>query len=171
LQTRSEFSEFLAFPELIPAKKRSMQQPLLDYTQSRILTSREYISRMEQVLAQKEATAAAAKRKKDEKEANKEQRKIEKEHLQKQKEDRAEVRAAKKCLKDLEREEKLVAAGARARRGRGAAATVEHVASEGVVGGWGLSTEVPPPGGSDVGLAVARRLVETPDLRTDCATT
>jgi hypothetical protein len=171
LQTRSEFSEFLAFPELIPAKKRSMQQPLLDYTQSRILTSREYISGMEQVLAQKEATIAATKRKKEEKEANKEQRKIEKEELQKQKQDRVEARVARKRVKDLERHEKVAAAGARGRQRRGAIATAAQVASEEAVGGRGLNVEVPPLGAGDVGVSAARRSEESPDLRTGCATT
>ena len=67
-----DISDFLALPQLIPAKKKKRQQPLLDYTYSQILTSREYIIRMEQVLIQKQATAVAVKRKKEEKEANKE---------------------------------------------------------------------------------------------------
>ena len=64
------------------------------------------------------------KKKKEEKEANKEQRKIEKEHLQKQKEDRAQAQAAVKIVKDLERQEKLVAAEAASRWRRGDAATM-----------------------------------------------
>lgn len=56
LDSRQEgnISEFLRLPELIPAKKRRKQQPLLDYTQSRILTSRDYIRGLEEVLAKKE---------------------------------------------------------------------------------------------------------------------
>ena len=76
-----DISEFLALPELIPAKKRKRQQPLLDFIHSRILTSRVYITGMEQLLAKKEAIAAAAKKKKEKKDANKEQRQIDKEQL------------------------------------------------------------------------------------------
>ena len=80
LDSRQEenISEFLRLPELIPAKKRRKQQPLLDYTQSRILTSRDYIRGLEEVLAKKEAVAAVAKKRKEDKKETKEQRKLEK---------------------------------------------------------------------------------------------
>jgi hypothetical protein len=66
LQTENEqdINHFLALPEIIPAKKRKRQQPLLDFTQSRILTSIDYITAMKQVLQKREATAAAARTKK-----------------------------------------------------------------------------------------------------------
>jgi len=95
-------SNFLALPEVIPAKKRTRQQPLLDYTSSRILTSRDYIAGLEELLARKEATAAAAKKKKEDKEATKEQRKAAKEQQQKLKEERAQERARKKQEKENE---------------------------------------------------------------------
>jgi hypothetical protein len=169
LQTGSEgdISDFLALPELIPAKKRKRQQPLLDYTHSRILTSREYITGMEQVLAQKEATAATAKRKKEEKEANKEQRKIEKEHLQKQKEDRAQARAAVKIAKDLERQEKLAAAEATGRRRRGGAATAHPAPAGAAAGGRGLNAGVPAAsaGRGDLHVTAGPAAHASPDLQ------
>ena len=58
-------SNFLSLPEIIPAKKRSKQQPLLDYTSSKILTSRDYITRLEELAARKEATTTSAKKKKE----------------------------------------------------------------------------------------------------------
>jgi hypothetical protein len=83
LQTENEedISHFLALPEIILAKKRKRQQPLLDFTQSRILTSQDYITAMEQILEQREATAAVARRKKTEKEATREHRKAAKEQM------------------------------------------------------------------------------------------
>jgi hypothetical protein len=88
--------QFMSLPELIPAKKRKRQQPLLDFTHSIILTSKDYSKGLEEILAQKETTAAAAQKKKEEKEATKEHRKAQRELLQKQKEDRAKARSDKK---------------------------------------------------------------------------
>jgi phage protein D len=130
-ESGGDINKFLALPKLISAKKRTRQQPVLDYTQSRILISRDYIAGLHQVLAQKEAIAVVAKRKKEEKEANKEQRKIEKEQLQKQKEERAEARAKKRGAKDLERQQKVAAAGVKGRRWRGAAAQGQEAALAG----------------------------------------
>ena len=59
-----DISEFLCLPELIPAKKRRRQQPLLDYTHNRILTSADYMKGLEDLLAKKEEFAAAAAKKK-----------------------------------------------------------------------------------------------------------
>jgi hypothetical protein len=42
-----DISNFLALPEIIPTKKRKRQQALLDFTQSIILTSREYVTGLE----------------------------------------------------------------------------------------------------------------------------
>ena len=104
LDSRQEgnISEFLRLSELIPTKKRRKQQPLLDYTQSRILTLGDYIRGLEEVLAKKEAVAAAAKQRKEDKEATKEQRKLEKEQQQREKERRARERAEKKIEKQRE---------------------------------------------------------------------
>lgn len=50
-----DISQFLCLPELIPAKKRKRQQPLLDYTHSRILTSQDYMQGLEDLVAKKKA--------------------------------------------------------------------------------------------------------------------
>ncbi len=105
-------------PKLIPAKKRRRQQPLLDYTSSRILTFRDYVKGLEELLAKKEATAAAAKKKKEDKEATKEQRKALKEQQKKDKEERAQERARKKQEKEMERLTKRASGSGRGRRGR-----------------------------------------------------
>ena len=104
-----DISHFLALPEIIPAKKRTRQQPLLDFTHSRILTSHDYMTAMEQVLSQREATAAEAKRKKTEKEATREQRKAAQEQLQIERRERAEARAVAKAKKDSEKRERVAA--------------------------------------------------------------
>ena len=66
LDSRQEgnISDFLRLPELIPAKKRRKQQPFLDYTQSLILTSGDYIRGLQEVLAKKEAVVAVVKQEK-----------------------------------------------------------------------------------------------------------
>ena len=83
-QEGGDFSTFLALPEIIPARKRKRQQPLLDFTKSKILTSRAYSEGCECVMAQREATQSEAKRKAAEREANKETRRKEKEELAEQ---------------------------------------------------------------------------------------
>jgi hypothetical protein len=98
-----DISHFLALPEIIPARKWKKQQPLLDYTHSRILTSEEYIAAMEHVLEQREATAIEAKRKKADKDANKEQYKIQKQEQEVQKKEKAEIRAAAKAAREVEK--------------------------------------------------------------------
>ena len=118
-QFRAEFqegniSEFLRLPELIPTKKRRKQLPLLDYTQSQILTSEDYIRGLEEVLAKKEAVVAVAKKRKEDKEATKEQRKLEKKQQQREKERRARERANKKIEKQREQQSRP----GRDRRGR-----------------------------------------------------
>jgi hypothetical protein len=52
----------LSFSKLIPAKTRRKQQPLLDYTKSLILTSKNCIKGLEKLLAKKEAIAAATQK-------------------------------------------------------------------------------------------------------------
>lgn len=49
----NNIAQFLSLPELIPAKKRKRQQPLLDFTQSIILTSKVYSKGLEEILAQR----------------------------------------------------------------------------------------------------------------------
>jgi hypothetical protein len=78
----------------------------LDYTHSRILTSQEYITAMEHVLEQREATTTKAKRNKAKKDTNKEQRKLQKAELEVQKRQRAKAKAVAKAAKDLEKHEK-----------------------------------------------------------------
>ncbi|KAG0572299.1 hypothetical protein KC19_VG082600 [Ceratodon purpureus] len=56
------FSSFLALPELIPAAKRRRQQPLVDFTKSRILTSEESVSVCEQLLKKRQENEEATKR-------------------------------------------------------------------------------------------------------------
>ena len=77
-----DINTFLALPEIIPTRQRRRQQPLLDFTKSKILTSHMYIESCEHVLAQKEATQAEAKRKAELREATKETRRREKEEHQ-----------------------------------------------------------------------------------------
>ena len=67
-----DISRFLALPEIIPTRQRRHQQPLLDFTKSKILTSHTYTETCERVLAPKEATQAKAKRKAELREATKE---------------------------------------------------------------------------------------------------
>jgi hypothetical protein len=139
----------MSLPELIPAKKRKRQQPLLDFTQSIILTSTDYSKGLQEILAKKEATAAAALKRKEEKEATKEQRKTQKEQQQKEKEDRAKARAENKKRKELEAQARRGVPAARARRGQGNSADagaivqgadtgVAVAALPGGVEGWGV---------------------------------
>ena len=60
-----DINTFLALPEIIPTRQRRHPQPLLDFTKSKILTSRTYTESYERLLAQKEATQAEAKWKAD----------------------------------------------------------------------------------------------------------
>ena len=62
-QQKHNFESFLALPEVIPTRKRKRQQPLLDFTKSKILTSTEYIEACEQFLAKRQKNEAVAKRK------------------------------------------------------------------------------------------------------------
>ena len=52
-ENEQNISNFLSLPEIIPTKKISMQQPLLDYTNSKILISKYYIIGLEELLARK----------------------------------------------------------------------------------------------------------------------
>ena len=109
------FNSFLALPEVIPTRKRKSQQPTLDFTSSKILTSEEYISACEEVLAKRQENEEAAKRKAAERAANKETR-------QKEKEARIAGVAERKAQREAKRRERerqaatKQAAGGRCRR-------------------------------------------------------
>jgi len=105
-----DISTFLALPEIIPAKKRQRQQPLLDFTRSKILTSATYSAGCERLLAQREAHASEAKRKAAEREATKEIRR-------KQKEEHAEKVRQRKVERELKRQERERAEAERRRSG------------------------------------------------------
>jgi hypothetical protein len=85
---------------------------------------------MEQVLQKREATAAAARTKKTEKEATREQRKAAKEQMDLKKRQRAEARAAAKARKESEKQERLATKDLE-RRDREAAAVVAQHTREG----------------------------------------
>ena len=51
-ENEHDISTFLALLELIPARKRKRQQPLLDFTKSKILTSQAYTEGCERLLVQ-----------------------------------------------------------------------------------------------------------------------
>ena len=72
-----DINKFLALLEVIPARKRKRQQPFLTFTKSKILTFVAYIQGCEEVLAQRLAHEAEAKKKAAE-EASKEVRAKEK---------------------------------------------------------------------------------------------
>ena len=91
-----DISSFLVLPELIPARKRKRQQPLLDFTRSKILTSEAYTEGCEHLLAQREANQEQARHRAVDREATKEQRRKEKEEKHLQVQARKEARAAKK---------------------------------------------------------------------------
>ena len=118
-----DISTFLALPEIIPTRERRRQQSLLDFTKSKILTSRTYTKACERLLAQKVATQAEAKRKAELREATKETRRREKEEHQLQVAARKAARNAKQQEKSRELAERRARglasrdAGARPTRG------------------------------------------------------
>ena len=111
-----DISTFLALPEIIPAKKRKRQQPLLDFTRSKILTSATYTQGCERLLAQREALANEAKRKAAEREATKEMRRKQKEDHQLQIRQRKAERELKRQERQRLEAERRVASNARQRR-------------------------------------------------------
>jgi hypothetical protein len=115
-QQEQNFNSFLALPEVIPARKRKRQQPLLDFTKSKILTSEEYIDACEQLLAKRQENEAAAKRKAEERAANKESRRREKEERVAGINERKAQRQAKRLEKERLQAEKRVGGGRRGRR-------------------------------------------------------
>ena len=115
-----DISSFLVLPELIPARKRKRQQPLLDFTRSKILTSQAYTEGCERLLAQREANQEQARRKAADREATKEQCRKEKEKKDLQVRARKEARAAKKLKTEcLQAERRARREGGGCGRGRG----------------------------------------------------
>ena len=110
----TDISTFLVLPEIIPPRELRRQQPLLDFTKLKILTSHAYTESCERVLTQKQATQAEAKRKAQIREATKETRRQEKEEKQVQVRARKEARVAK----NVEKERALVEKRAHTRRRR-----------------------------------------------------
>ena len=106
-----DISTFLALPEIIPARQRRRQQPLLDFTKSKILTSRTYTEACECLLAQKVATQAEAKRKAELREATKETRWREKDEHQLQVAARKEARNVKQEEKSYQLAERKALRG------------------------------------------------------------
>ena len=93
---------------MIPAIKRKRTQPLLDFSKSKILTSLAYTEACEQLLAQRSAHEAEAKRRAAEREATRESRLKAKEERQCQVQERAQVREVKRCERERLQAEKLV---------------------------------------------------------------
>ena len=113
-----DITTFLALPELIPARKRKRQQPLLDFTRSKILTSQAYTEGCERLLAQRGAYQEQAKRKAANREVTKEQRRKEKEAKDLQVQARKDARAAKKLETErLQAERRARREGGRQDRG------------------------------------------------------
>lgn len=111
-QRDQSFSSFLALPEVIQATKRRRQQPLLDFTKSKILTSEEYVSACEQLLQKRQENEEGAKRRAAEREANKEARRIEKEQRIAAVNERKAQRQAKRMEKErLQAEKRAASAG------------------------------------------------------------
>ena len=110
------FASFLALPEVIPARKRKRQQPVLDFTKSKILTLEEYITACEQLLAKRQENEAAAKRRAAERAANKESRRREKEERIAGINERKAQRQAKRLEKERLQAEKRAGGGQQGRR-------------------------------------------------------
>ena len=67
-----DFNRFLALLEIILGRKQKRQQPFLDFTKSKILTSNAYTKRCERLLVQRQARADEVRRKTQEREVSKE---------------------------------------------------------------------------------------------------
>ena len=114
-----DISTFLALPELIPARKRKRQQPLLDFTRSKILTLQAYTEGCERLLVQREAHQEQARRKATDREATKEQHRKEKEAKDLQMQARKDARAVKKLETErLQAERRARREGGGQNRGR-----------------------------------------------------
>ena len=137
-------SNFLALLEVIPAMKRKRAQPLLDFSKSKILTSLAYTEACEQLLAQKSAHEAEAKRKAAEREATRDSRLKAKEERQLQVQERAQAREVKRRERErLQAEklaEKLATSGGRRRR-----TTEGSIATKGSVANGVAPAEVQLP--------------------------
>ena len=80
---------------MIPGRKRKRQQPLLDFSNSKFLTSTAYTEAYEELLAQRSAHEDEAKRKAVHREASKDSRLKEKEKHQCQVQERAATKEEK----------------------------------------------------------------------------
>ena len=118
----ADISTFLALLEIILARERRREQPLLDFTKSKILTSHVYTESCEHLLAQKEALQVEMKRKAEIWEATKETRRQEKEEKQ------VQIRARKEACtgKKLEKERSLLEKRATTTRRRLSAARTQE---------------------------------------------
>ena len=118
-----DISTFLALPEIIPARQRRRPQLLLDFTKSKILTSRTYTESCERLLAQKEAIVSEAKRKADLRKATKETRRREKAEHELKVRACKEARSAKRDERLQEEAEKRLRSTGRYKRSSGAPPT------------------------------------------------
>ena len=101
--------------------KRERAQPFMDFTKSKILTSAKYTQCCEDVLAQRLAHEAEAKRKVALKEANRETRLREKEERQREVREHAIAREAQRKERQRLGLERRAVGGRRGRRGAGRA--------------------------------------------------
>ena len=120
-QEEDNISQFFALPEVIPAIKRKRAQPFMDFTKSKILTSAKYTQCCEDLLAQRLAHEAKAKRKAALKEANRETRLREKEERQREEWERAIAKEAQRQKRQRLESERQAAGGRRGRQGVGEA--------------------------------------------------
>ena len=141
-----DISTFLALPEIIPARECRRQQPLLDFTKSKILTSRTYTEACERLLAQKVATQAEAKRKAELREVMKETRRREKEKHQMQVAARKAARNAKQEQKSRELAERRASGDAGACPTRGSPLQSPDTAAH-----TGTTPALPPPCVAELG--------------------
>ena len=131
LHLQQQEQNFLPSRRSFLARNRKPQQPLLDFTKSKILTSEEYINACEQLLAKQQENEAAAKCKAEERAANKESRRREKEERVAGINESKAQRQAKCAEKERLQAEKRARGGRRRRRqppaARIAADTAERV--------------------------------------------
>ena len=94
--TQPNISTFLRLPQQDVPTHRSILEPLVDYSQSQILTSNDHVSTLESIAQKKIEVARERERKKIEKEYNKSARELEKQKKIEAKEKRAQEREAKR---------------------------------------------------------------------------
>ena len=157
-QQKHNFESFLALPEVIPTRKRKRQQPLLDFTKSKILTSTEYIEACEQLLAKRQKNEAVAKRKAEERAANKESRRREKEERIAGVNERKAQRQAKRAEKERLIAEKRAGGSRRGRRPANGMIPVDEVNP----GGEGPQVHRSPHGSPDLALTTPPSVPQGP---------